>query len=304
LLLNVSSYVYVNEGRSLGKRSRKKLASIFPNESSLSVYNSFDIIGNIAIIKTPSRSTAKIEDVADAIMNLHRNVKAVFEQVSAVKGDFRLRRLIHVSGENRTRTVHKESGCRFAVDVEACYFSPRLSHERLRIAQLVKPEETVVNMFAGVGCFSILIAKNVSTVKVFSVDVNPVAVQFMTENIRINRVYGKVIPLLGDSKIIIEGKLHHIADRILMPLPEKALEYLPTAVLALNSSGGWIHYYDFLHAKKGESPVKETKLKVAEKMAEIGVTCEFCNSRVVRRVGPNWHQVVLDIHVMGVPHKS
>ena len=102
----------------MGKRSRKKFASLFPTESSLNVYNSFDIIGDIAIIKIPSHSTANIEDIAHALMNLHRNVKAVFKQVGGINGDFRLRRLIHVSGENRTRTVHKESGCRFVVDVE------------------------------------------------------------------------------------------------------------------------------------------------------------------------------------------
>ena len=117
-----------------------------------------------------------------------------------------------------------------------------------RIARLVKSGETVVNMFSGVGCFSIIIAKTVTQTKVFSIDVNPIAVQYMEENVRINRVYGKVIPLLGDSKDIINAKLQGKADRVLMPLPEKALEYLPYAVSALKKRGGWIHYYDFQHA--------------------------------------------------------
>ncbi len=99
---------------------------------------------------------------------------------------------------------YKEGGCVFAVDVEKCYFSPRLLYERSRIASLVSPGETIVNMFAGVGCFSIIIAKNVGQTKVFSIDINPVAVQYMKENIRINRVFGKVIPLLDDSKEIIQ----------------------------------------------------------------------------------------------------
>ena len=178
---------------------------MFPAEGSVGVYNAFDIIGDIAITKLPNSSQANAKSLAEAIMNRHRNVKAVFLQDSPVTGDFRLRSLVHVAGENRTRTVHKESGCSFAVDVEKCYFSPRLSHERLRIAQLVQPDETVVNMFAGVGCFSIIIAKRQPTAKVYSIDINPAAVQFMQENIRLNRVYGKVVPLLGDAKEIVEN---------------------------------------------------------------------------------------------------
>jgi tRNA (guanine37-N1)-methyltransferase len=261
------------------------------------VYNAYDIIGSIAVIKLPRDFSENAQTAAKAIMAVQKNVKTVLIQESPVNGDFRLRRLAHVAGENTTFTTHKESGCLFSVDVEKCYFSPRLSHERLRIAGMVKPKETVVNMFAGVGCFSIIIAKQVDTVKVFSIDVNPAAVQFMQENIRLNRVYGNVIPLIGDSKEIIDSRLQHSADRVLMPLPEKAREYLPCAVSALKTSGGWIHYYDFEHAKKSESPVEKVKLKVAETLIGLGVDFEFPVVRIVRSTGPNWYQVVLDIHV-------
>jgi tRNA (guanine37-N1)-methyltransferase len=237
-------------------------------------------------------------------MGANKNVKTVLAQESAVAGDFRLRRLTHVAGENKTSTIHKESSCVFSVDVATCYFSPRLSHERVRIAKMVKPSETVVNMFAGVGCFSIIIAKHANPAKVFSIDVNPAAIQFMKENIRLNRVYDKVTPLLGDSKELINSRLQHVADRVLMPLPEKALDYLPYAVSALKASGGWIHYYDFEHAKKTESAGEKTKLKVAEKLAHLCAEFEIPHSRIVRSTGPNWYQVVLDMHVTPVPEKS
>jgi len=168
----------------------------------------------------------------------------------------------------------------------------------MRVARKVKPDETVVNMFGGVGCFSIMIAKHANPEKVFSIDVNPVAIRFIQENIRLNRVYGKVIPLLGDSKEIIHSRLQHVADRVLMPLPEKALEYLPYALSALKSSGGWIHYYGLEHAKKTESPVENVKLKVAEALDVLGVDFEVPFVRVVRSTGPNWFQLVADIPVM------
>ena len=262
------------------------------------VYSSFDVVGDIAIIKLPHASKELAKSVAKAIMGVNKNVKTVLLQESPVAGDFRLRRLTHVAGENKTSTIHKESGCLFSVDVAKCYFSPRLSYERMRIAKMVKPNETVVNMFAGVGCFSMIIAKHASPAKVFSIDVNPVAVQFMQENIRLNRVYGKVIPLLGDSKEIINSRLQRVADRVLMPLPEKALQYLPCAVSALKTSGGWIHYYGFEHAAKTESPNEKVKLKVAEALDALGVDFEVPFVRVVRSTGPNWFQLVADVHVM------
>jgi tRNA (guanine37-N1)-methyltransferase len=252
----------------------------------------------------PCVSVEIAQSVEEAIMGVSKNVKTVLAQESPVAGDFRLRRLTHVAGENKTSTIHKESSCVFSVDVATCYFSPRLSHERMRIARMVKPNETVVNMFAGVGCFSIIIAKHAKPAKVFSIDVNPAAVQFMQENIRLNRVYDKVTPLLGDSKEIVNNRLQRMADRVLMPLPEKALEYLPFAISALKASGGWIHYYDFEHAKKTENPGEKTKLKVAEKLARLGAAFEIPYSRIIRSTGPNWYQVVLDMHVTHVPEKS
>ena len=282
---------------------RKNLSRALSSGDSGKAYISYDIVGNIAIIRLSRASPENAQNMAKAIMNIHKNVKTVLVQVSPVVGDFRLRRLTHVAGENKTSTIHKEYGCMFSVDIEKCYFSPRLSHERMRIAGIVKPNETVVNMFAGVGCFSIIIAKKVNVAKVFSIDVNPLAIQFMQQNIRLNRVYDKVIPLLGDSKAIINSRLQRAADRVLMPLPEKAFEYLPFAVSALKASGGWIHYYDFEHAEKTENPTEKTKLKVAEKLTSLDLAFELPFSRVVRSTGPNWYQVALDIHVTRVPGK-
>jgi len=211
----------------LRKRLRKNLSGVLSSEDLDKVYNSFDVVGDIAIIRLPDASQSNAQTAAKAIMSRHRNVKTVLLQASPVSGDLRLRRLTHVAGENKTSTVHREFGCLFSVDVAKCYFSPRLSHERMCIARKVESEDTVVNMFAGVGCFSITIAKHANPEKVFSIDVNPAAIQFMQDNIRLNRVYGKVIPLLGDSKELINNRLQQVADRVLMPLPEKAREYLP-----------------------------------------------------------------------------
>jgi tRNA (guanine37-N1)-methyltransferase len=275
---------------------KKVLSAVLPKDELLYVYNSYDVVGDIAVLRLTDKAMKYSQIIAETIMSLHRNVKTVLAQTGPVCGDFRIRKLEYIAGENKTITVHKESGCLFSVDVEKCYFSPRLFYERMRVAKLIRNGEVVANMFAGVGCFSIIIAKHSNAKKIYSIDVNPSAFQHMQENIRLNRVYGKVIPLLGDAKDVIEEKLCHMADRVLMPLPEKALEYLPYALLALKKAG-LIHYYDFEHALKSENPIEKVKLKVAEKLEDLSVAFEFLFGRVVRSTGPNWYQVVLDIAI-------
>ena len=285
------------------KRFRDKLSETLSAETLSKVCNSFDIIGDIAIIKITHSNIADAERVAKEIMAFHRNIKTVLTPVTRITGDFRVRELRVLAGEDKTRTLHKESGCIFMVDVKKTYFSPRLSFEHQRIASLVKSSETVVNMFAGVGCFSIIIAKTVSPVKVYSIDVNPIALECMEKNVNINKVQGSVFPILGDSKDIISSQLSGLADRVLMPLPEKALEYLPYALSALKPSGGMIHYYDFQHAPGKENPIAKTKTIVAKKLDNLGVSYMFANSRVMRPTGPNWYQTVLDIKVDPLPNR-
>jgi tRNA (guanine37-N1)-methyltransferase len=270
---------------------------------SANIYNSYDIVGDIAVIRVPGDDVENAKKVADEILKLYRcNIKTVFMQISAVQGDFRVRQLKFLAGENRTVTVYKEHKCFFRVDVERCYLSPRLLFEHKRISALVTPGEVVINMFSGVGCFSILIAKT-SASKVYSIDVNPVAYEYMQENVQLNQVSNYVVPLFGDSKEIITSQLQGVADRVLMPLPELAFEYLPYALSALKSSGGWIHFFDFQHAAKEEDPIEKTRQKIIVYLDALGVHYSFGFSRVIRSVGPHWYQTVLDIYVSGLSNK-
>ena len=82
-----------------------------------------------------------------------------------------------IGGSGNTETVHREYGCVYNLDISKVYFSPRLSYEHYRVASQVQEEEIVIDMFAGVGPFSILIAKNHEHVKVYAIDLNPEAVK-------------------------------------------------------------------------------------------------------------------------------
>ena len=275
---------------------KKVLAEKLEPEQLKKIYRSYDIIGNVAVIRIPESLEQKREIIAKAIIETHNEVKSVWQQVSSVGGDYRIRDLDFILGEKKSETIYKEHGCVYKTDLREVYFSPRLSFERLRVAKLVHPEEFVLNMFAGVGCYSIAIANHSKPQKVYSVDINPIAIKYLQENIKINRKEKVIIPLLGDAKKVIEEKLQNIFDRVIMPLPEKAYEYLDFAILALKPSGGWINYYDFEYAKKNEDPIEKTIKKVSSKINLIS-DFEINFGRIVRSIGPGWYQIVLDINI-------
>lgn len=267
-----------------------------PDELKL-LYKSYDIVGEIAIIRFPKVLQKRRQIIAEAIMQIQKHIKTVLCQAGPVSRDLRLRKLKWIAGERKTETTYREHGCVFKVDLERCYFSPRLSYERMRISEHVQPNEVIVNMFSGVGCYSILMAKHSEAKKIYSIDINSVAIEYMRENIRLNKVEGRVVPILGDAKIVIEKKLRNASNRVLMPLPEKAYEYLDCAVSTLKPVDGWIHYYAFEHAKKHENPIEKVKAKVFGKLQKLSVGFEVPFGRVVRTTGPNWYQVVVDILV-------
>lgn len=258
---------------------------------------SYDIVGDIVIIRVHESLKPKAPLVAEAIMKTHKRVKTVLLQTSPILGEFRLCDLQWIAGEHRTETTHREFGCLFKVDLGGVYFSPRLSYERMRIAKLAKLNEVVVNLFAGVGCFSVILARFSKVDKIYSIDINPVAVRYMEENVMLNKVKGQVIPIFGDAKEIVEKQFKNAADRVLMPLPQKAYEYLDQALVALKPAGGHIHYYAFEHATKDESSVEKAEAKISERLQKLKAEFDMPFGRVVRTTGPNWYQVVIDIQI-------
>lgn len=262
------------------------------------VRTSFDVIGDIAIIRAPLKLRHRRHIIAQAVMKTNSNIKTVLNQVSAVSGSFRLRGLEYLLGEEKTRTVYQEYRCRFKVDLATVYFSPRLSFERMRIANLINYGETILNMFAGVGCYSIIIAKHRPIKHVFSIDLNPEAVELMKENVQLNRVADKVTVIEGDAQDIISTQLKQSCNRVLMPLPEKAFEYLESAIEALEKGKGIIHFYDVIFANKSEDPIEKLIQRIEPKLQELSSAFTIHSSRVVRMVGPRWYQIVLDIHII------
>lgn len=273
---------------------KQVLGSILTPEETAQVYSAFDQIGDIVIIKIPDELAPKKKLIAKAILTNVKTAKAVFAQVSPVRGDFRIRDLEFIAGENRTITEYKEHSARFKVDVAKTYFSPRLSTERQRIAEMVGDNETIVNMFAGVGTYSVVIAKINKTCNVYSIDSNAAASELDKINAKLNKVQDRVVSICGDAAEVIKGRLAGQADRVLMPLPERAKEFVDPAVLALKEKG-IVHY--FAHVKADSKKAgQELGLKDAQD-AFAKYDHNVIAVRVVREVGPRIYQIVADVSV-------
>jgi tRNA (guanine37-N1)-methyltransferase len=254
-----------------------------------------DFVGDIAIVEVPPELDAYKPVIGEAILNTNQKVRTVLAKEGAVAGTFRLREFTVIAGEPKTETVHKEYGCRYYVDVARAFFSPRLSFEHSRVASLVEDGETIVDLFAGVGPFSVQIARNHRNVNVYALDVNPDAVEYLRENIRINRVIGRVHPILGDARHVVKSKLSGVADRAIMNLPEKAIEFVDVACEAIKPSGGAVHFYSFVN--KPDS-IESLKVRFADIVKKCGRRAEKTSfSRLVRETAPYEWQAVLDVKI-------
>ena len=143
---------------------KKALEDILTSEENIQLVSAFDQIGDIIIVRIPDPLISKKEVIGKTLLEQVKTANSIFYQSSPVEGDFRTRNLQLIAGENKTQTEYRENGCRFIVDVEKAFFSPRLSTERDRISNLLKDDEVIINMFGGVGMFSILAAKKKSCV--------------------------------------------------------------------------------------------------------------------------------------------
>ena len=271
---------------------KKSLENILTLQESQELISSFDQIGDIIIVKIPNSLLTKKKLIGETLLNEVKIAKSVFYQASAVEGDFRTRNLEILAGEDKTETEYKEFGCKFTVDVENAFFSPRLSTERERIANLVQEGEMVVNMFAGVGMFSIMIAKK-KRCTVYSIDINPVATKLCEKNIISNKIAGNIISINGDASQVIQEQLRNKSDRTLMLLPERSDEFLESAINA-TKSGGIIHYYSHIHADKKSNA---GKLSEEHYLQVTPVKSEILGSKIVRAVGPRYYQTVVDVKI-------
>ncbi|WP_323737349.1 class I SAM-dependent methyltransferase family protein [Methanosphaera sp. ISO3-F5] len=191
---------------------------------------------------------------------------------------------------NSTETVHKENYCKFKIDVAKVMWSKGNTGERLRMSKLPENDEVIVDMFAGIGYFTIPMAVHSKPKKIFAIEINPVSYNFLCENVKLNHVEDIVEPILGDCG---EQDFNHVADRIMMGYIGGTHHYLDSAMQYIKE-GGIIHYHESTPEPiLFERPVN----RVREAAEKVGRTIEVLNKRSIKKYSPGVYHTVVDIKI-------
>ncbi|MEM3373769.1 MAG: tRNA (guanine-N1)-methyltransferase [Candidatus Woesearchaeota archaeon] len=257
--------------------------------------SSYDIIGDIIIIELKGYTKKEEIDIAKALLKINKNIKTILKKSGIFEGEFRTRKLSFVYGENKKETIHKENNVKIKLDVEKVYFSPRLSTERKRIYEQIKKPETILVMFSGSGVYPIVISKNTIAKNIIAIEKNEIAHKYALENQKINKtenilfINGDVkteIPKLASKKIYF--------DRILMPLPKGAENFLDLAFL-VSKKNTIIHFYDF----EQETEIYKSEEKIKNAINNYNKKIHYEIKKIVKcgQYSPGKYRICVDFEI-------
>jgi len=266
----------------LSKKIPLKLLSKLPNK--------WEKVGDVlTIVLSP-----ELNDYKEIIGKNYANVlgcKTVLNAIGGIKGEYRKPKVEIIYGQKNTVTIHKENGIKFKLDPQKIMFSSGNLKERIRMASISNEKETVVDLFAGIGYFTLPVAFYSKPKKIFACEKNKVAYDFLCENIVLNDVTAVVQPLKGDNR---ETAPKNIAERVIMGYINYTYKFLPTAIDCLKNSCGVIHYHDIYP----DEVVPEKPIKIIDKEAKKK-KCKFKLLRYdkVKSYAPGISHFVFDLKI-------
>jgi tRNA wybutosine-synthesizing protein 2 len=258
----------------------QKCRGMIPEELLQYLPKKWFILGHVLLFQLHPNLHSWKEIIGKLLLDLdHRPVRTAAMQTGTISGDFRIPQYEVVYGIPQTETIHKEAGCIFKLDPLKIMFSPGNTEERQRLPLFVQENDVVVDFFACVGQWSIPIGKVCR--KVHAIELNESAYSYLCENIRLNKLEKRIIPLQGDCREIAPEK---VADHVILGYLFETHKYLQKAIKALKSEGGWIHYHETLpHHEFPRLSIK--KIKTASKA--LGYEIKDQKTRLVKTYAPN-----------------
>ena len=277
------------------EHSPKNLFEAVKNSIPLNLHKyipkAYDMIGDIVIVDIPDELIDYKTIIGNSLHNLFPSINTVYRKASSVSGEYRIRQLELISGEQNCDTIHLEYGIKIVVNVCETYFSPRLGDEHHRIANSVKNEDCVVDLFTGVGSFPLHIAKK-HEATIYAIDINENAIICLQKSISINKLKGVIHPLQGDCREIIE-KIPK-ADKVIMNLPSKSLEYIDVACEIMKSEGILYFYFFSPEESPKEEMIEKLRIELQKNNRKIGKIIDY---RRVRDSAPREIQACLEISI-------
>ncbi|MEM7826615.1 MAG: class I SAM-dependent methyltransferase family protein [Candidatus Aenigmatarchaeota archaeon] len=254
--------------------------------------NSYQIIGDIFLIKSQRLLKKEKKALASAVLEVLPHIKTVCE-LSEIKGVFRMPKINILAG-CETETIHKENGILYKIDVSRVMFSKGNLYERQRLIKEISPNVTVVDMFAGIGYFSLGIGKFSKAKIIYAIEKNPYAFKLLQENIKLNKITN-IVPILGDCRQVAKQKnFQGIADHVIMGYIKDTDKFLPSA-FSFSKNHGIIHYHNiFKKEDLWKRPIETIKYYAEKNGYEVEKILE---KRKVKSYAPKVFHIVLDAKI-------
>jgi len=269
---------------------KKMLSNEIPLELVSKIPDKWEKIGDVVIIKLQKELKKYKKQIGRTYADV-LNCKTALEDISGITGVYREPNVEIIYGKKETETIHRENNIRYKLDPRKIMFSSGNMDERIRMAKISNSKETVVDLFAGIGYFTLPIAVYSKPKKIFACEINPVSYKYLCDNIVLNDVTDIVQPLLGNNK---ETAPKNVADRIIMGYIENTHKFLQTAIDCLKNKTGIIHYHEVCPDELfPDRPLKHV-LKASERN---GKKANLLKYKHIKSYAPGVGHYVLDIKI-------
>jgi tRNA wybutosine-synthesizing protein 2 len=257
----------------------------------------YQSIGDICIINLNSELLGKNKEIGLGILEILPRFKTIGNKVGEISGVFREPQIEIIAGEKNTETTVKENNCLYKFDVTKLMFAKGNINERVRIANSVKPGEIIVDMFAGIGYFSVPMGKLSKFKKIYSIELNPNAFFYLNENIKLNKIKN-IQTINGDCRKEIDKLIGQgvIADRVVMGYLPPPMEFVDAALKIVRKKG-IIHYEALLNEDKLEEETKKVVSEINEKAKLQKRKVKLIKNNFVKGYRPHINHYVLDLEV-------
>jgi tRNA wybutosine-synthesizing protein 2 len=273
------------------ERVRERLRRVAGDRAADAMPRGYQRVGRVLLLRLPPELDPYGAFLAEAWCE-ELGVETVLAHRGPIQGELRRPRVERLGGGS-TETEVVEHGSRWRLDAARLMFAAGNRTERLRFARLVRPGERVADLFAGIGYFTVPAARACPEASFVSVEKNPVAYSYLEENVRRNRLEGRVRCVLGDNR---SAPLEAASfDRVLLGYLPSAVPWVGRAVRLLGPRGGALHVHLVTDARDAAAEAART---VSEELGRLGVrTAGAPAAREVKPYGPGRTHAVVDAAV-------
>jgi tRNA wybutosine-synthesizing protein 2 len=269
---------------------KKTLSQVLPSGVMSHLPDKWEKIGTVVTIRLPDE-LRRFQDIIGKAYAEVLGCTAVLNDLGGISGVYREPVVEVISGSSMTETIHTENGIRFKIDPQRIMFSSGNMTERRRMATISNRHETVVDLFAGIGYFTLPMAVYSKPKKVFACEINPLAYRYLCANVVLNHVTDSVEPLLGDNR---KRAPKDCADRVILGYLKEPQMFLPVGLECLKNQSGVLHYHEIVPVESiPDLPLKHIKTTAKNYHRSV----ELLKVNEIKSYAPGVDHVVLDVRI-------